>query len=41
MTRPIRIGIWCDYGVTLTPTEGIGVFVYNLVAGLLELDESA
>jgi hypothetical protein len=39
MARPIRIGIWCDYGVTLTPTEGIGVFVYNLVAGLLELDD--
>src|SRR5947208_715055 len=39
MTRPIRIGVWCDYGVTLTPTEGIGVFVYNLVAGLLELDD--
>jgi len=40
MIRPIRIGIWCDYGVTLTPTEGIGVFVYNLVGGLLELDEA-
>src|SRR5438874_684261 len=39
MTRPIRIGIWCDYGITLTPTEGIGVFVYNLVAGLLELED--
>lgn len=33
------IGVWCDYGVTLAPTEGIGVFVYNLVAGLLRLDE--
>ncbi len=40
MTRPIRIGIWCDYGITLTPTEGIGVFVYNLVGGLLELDDT-
>ena len=39
MARPIRIGVWCDYGVTLTPTEGIGVFVANLVRGLLELDE--
>jgi glycosyltransferase involved in cell wall biosynthesis len=39
MTRPIRIGVWCDYGQTLTPTEGIGVFVYNLVAGFLELDD--
>jgi glycosyltransferase involved in cell wall biosynthesis len=37
--QPIRIGVWCDYGVTLTPTEGIGVFVYNLVEGLLSLDE--
>jgi glycosyltransferase involved in cell wall biosynthesis len=35
----LRIGVWCDYGVTLTPTEGIGVFVWNLVGGLLELDE--
>jgi glycosyltransferase involved in cell wall biosynthesis len=35
----MRIGIWCDYGVTLTPTEGIGVFVANLVSGLLELNE--
>ena len=37
--RPLRIGIWCDYGFTLTPKTGIGVFVYNLVAGLLSLDE--
>ena len=36
---PIRIGVWCDYGVTLTPTEGIGVFVANLVEGLLNLEE--
>jgi len=39
MVRPFRIGIWCDYGVTLTPTEGIGVFVWNLIGGLMELDE--
>ena len=39
MTRPFRIGVWCDYGVTLTPTEGIGVFVWNLTNGLLELNE--
>src|SRR5437762_14193240 len=38
--RPLRIGIWCDYGFTLTPKDGIGVFVYNLVAGLLSLDEA-
>ena len=31
----IKLGIWCDYGVTLEPTEGIGVFVANLVEGLL------
>ena len=37
--RPLRIGVWCDYRFTLTPKTGIGVFVYNLVAGLLSLDE--
>src|SRR5437899_12213328 len=37
--RPLRIGIWCDYGFTLTAKTGIGVFVHNLVAGLLSLDE--
>ena len=31
----MRIGIWCDYGFTLEPSEGIGVFVDNLVRGLL------
>jgi glycosyltransferase involved in cell wall biosynthesis len=39
VARPFRIGVWCDYGVTLTPTEGIGVFVWNLIGGLLELEE--
>jgi glycosyltransferase involved in cell wall biosynthesis len=39
VVRPLRIGVWCDYGVTLTPTEGIGVFVWNLIGGLLELPE--
>jgi glycosyltransferase involved in cell wall biosynthesis len=38
--RPFRLGVWCDYGFTLAPTCGIGVFVYNLLAGLLELNES-
>lgn len=33
-----RLGVWLDYGRTLTPSEGIGVFVHNLAAGLLELD---
>jgi glycosyltransferase involved in cell wall biosynthesis len=37
--RPLRIGIWCDYGFTLTRQWGIGVFVYNLVEGLFALDE--
>jgi glycosyltransferase involved in cell wall biosynthesis len=31
----MRIGIWCDYGFTLGPTEGIGVFVDNLARGLV------
>lgn len=34
----MRIGIWCDYGFTLEPSEGIGVFVDNLVRGLLVAD---
>ena len=34
----MRIGIWCDYGFTLEPSEGIGVFVDNLVGGLLVAD---
>jgi glycosyltransferase involved in cell wall biosynthesis len=37
--RRLRIGIWCDYGYTITPKAGIGVFVYNLIAGLLSLEE--
>ncbi len=32
--RPLRIGVWCDYGFTLTRVWGIGVFVYSLVEGL-------
>lgn len=34
---PLHVGILCDYGFTYQPTEGIGVFVYNLVDGLLTL----
>lgn len=34
----MRIGIWCDYGFTLEPSEGIGVFVDNLVRGLIAAD---
>ena len=37
--KPFRIGVWCDYGFTLTRVWGIGVFVYNLVEGLFALDE--
>jgi glycosyl transferase family 1 len=38
-SRPFRIGVWCYYGATLKPTSGIGVFVYNLIAGLFQLEE--
>ncbi len=34
----MRIGIWCDYGFTLGPTEGIGVFVDSLARGLVRAD---
>lgn len=40
VNKPLRLGIWCDYGGTLKPTEGIGVFVYNLLRALLRLDEA-
>jgi glycosyltransferase involved in cell wall biosynthesis len=35
--RPFRLGVWCDYStLTLGPSlEGIGVFVANLLEGLL------
>src|SRR5260370_26652547 len=35
--QPPHIGILCDYGFTLLPHSGIGVFVYNLIDGLLTL----
>jgi len=40
-SKPIRrrVGIWCDYGFTLSPAQGIGVFVANLARGLVEADE--
>lgn len=31
----MRIGIWCDYGKTLVPSEGIGVFAHHLAANLV------
>lgn len=36
--KPLRIGFWCDYRTTLLPQAGIGVFVYNLIDGLLAAD---
>jgi glycosyltransferase involved in cell wall biosynthesis len=33
----MRIGIWCAYGRTLTPTEGIGVFTHAIARGLAGL----
>jgi glycosyltransferase involved in cell wall biosynthesis len=37
LATPLHIGILCDYGFTLLPKSGIGVFVYNLIEGLLTL----
>jgi len=34
-SQPLHIGILCDYGLPLRPESGIGVFVHNLVDGLL------
>jgi glycosyltransferase involved in cell wall biosynthesis len=33
----VRIGIWCGYGRTLVPTEGIGVFTHALARGFARL----
>ncbi|MEX0689038.1 MAG: glycosyltransferase [Pirellulales bacterium] len=33
----MRIGIWCAYGETLKPSEGIGVFAHGLARGLVAL----
>ncbi len=33
----MRIGIWCGYGRTLVPTEGIGVFTHALARGFSRL----
>ena len=30
----MKLGIWCDFGTTLEPNAGIGVFVANLVKTL-------
>jgi glycosyltransferase involved in cell wall biosynthesis len=38
-TAPFRVGIWCDYEQPILPDEGIGVLVYNLVQGFLDLEE--
>ena len=37
--RVFKIGMWCAYGITLKPVDGIGVFVYHLVDALLKLDQ--
>src|SRR5262245_2529190 len=37
--RPLRIGFWACYDVTLEPSAGIGVFLYNLLHGLADLDD--
>ncbi len=39
-SAPFRIGIWCDYGFTYVPNEGIGVVIYNLVQGFLALEQA-
>jgi glycosyltransferase involved in cell wall biosynthesis len=33
--QDLHIGFLCDYGTTLQPKSGIGVFVFNLINGLL------
>lgn len=35
----MRIGIWCGYGRTLVPTEGIGVFTHALARGFARLPD--
>jgi glycosyltransferase involved in cell wall biosynthesis len=35
----VRIGIWCAYGRTLLPTEGIGVFTHAVARGLAHLPD--
>jgi glycosyltransferase involved in cell wall biosynthesis len=35
----VRIGIWCAYGRTLLPTEGIGVFTHAVARGLAGLPD--
>ncbi len=34
----MNVGVWCAYGKTLEPSEGIGVFTHNVARGLLEDD---
>jgi glycosyltransferase involved in cell wall biosynthesis len=35
---PLHIGIYGDYGFSPRPDEGIGVFLFNLIPGLLDVD---
>ena len=37
--RPLRVGVWCSYHITLVPSEGIGVFAHHLARGLADLDD--
>lgn len=39
--RPLRVGIWCAYGTTLEPRDGIGVFAHHLARALAEDDRVA
>jgi glycosyltransferase involved in cell wall biosynthesis len=38
--KRLKVGLWCDYGFTLKPTEGIGVFVANLLRGLSDVPDA-
>ena len=35
-TYRMKVGIWCAYGKTLEPSEGIGVFAHNLARALID-----
>lgn len=40
MASRLHVGIYCDYGFTLTPNAGIGVFVSNLIDGLVSMPDA-
>lgn len=37
-TNGVKVGIWCDYHITLEECEGIGVFAHSLARGLATLE---